>query len=227
MKQFKIRCSQIGQIMTNGTKGNPIGKTVESYLDGWIKEQLYGRRKEFTSKYTDKGNQVEQQSIDFIADQLGYGMLFKNEQHFENEFLTGTPDIKITKKIIDAKNSWDCFTFPLFETEINNDYFLQGQGYMDLTDSDSYELVYCLTDTPEDLIIREAQSYCYKNNIELDDEILNKFIKKMTYKDIPDHLKIKVFPFKRDQEVINSIYERVKLCREYISKKLEANKHLF
>ncbi len=227
MKQFKIRCSQIGQIMTNGTKGNPIGKTVESYLDGWIKEQLYGRRKEFTSKYTDKGNQVEQQSIDFIADQLGYGMLFKNEQHFENEFLTGTPDIKITKKIIDAKNSWDCFTFPLFETEINNDYFLQGQGYMDLTDSDSYELVYCLTDTPEDLIIREAQSYCYKNNIELDDEILNKFIKKMTYKDIPDHLKIKVYEFKRDQEVINSIYERVKLGRDYIAKKLEANKHLF
>lgn len=213
--------------MTNGTKGNPIGKTVESYLDGWIKEQLYARRKEFTSKYTDKGNQVEQQSIDFIADQLGYGMLFKNEQSFENEFLTGTPDIKITKKIIDAKNSWDCFTFPLFETEINNDYFLQGQGYMDLTDSESYELVYCLTDTPEDLIIREAQSYCYKNNLELDDEILNKFIKKMTYKDIPDHLKIKVFPFKRDQEVINSIYERVKLCRDYIAQKLEANKHLF
>jgi hypothetical protein len=227
MKQFKIRCSQIGQIMTNGTKGEPMGKTVKSYLDEWIKEQLYSRRKEFESKYTNKGNQVEAESIDFIADQLGYGMLLKNETLYENDFLIGTPDIVLNDTIIDAKNSWDCFTFPLFETEINKDYFYQGQGYMALTERENYKLIYCLTDTPEDLIIKEAQSYCYRNGLELDDEVLNKFIKKMTYKDIPDHLKIKPYEFKIDHDIINMIYERVDLCRKYIAQKLDNHKDLF
>lgn len=229
MKQFKCRCSKIGDIMTNGTKGNPIGKTVESVLNLWLKEQdqLYGMQKEFSNKYTKKGNEVEQESIDYIADQLNYGMLFKNEQSFEDDFLTGTPDVVLKDTIIDAKNSWDPFTFPLFETKINPDYFYQGQGYMGLTGRESYKLIYCLIDTPEYLIIRSAQSYCYEHNLDLDDEILDKFIKRMTYKHIPDCLKIKVYEFKKDETIIKSIQKRVELCREYIDKKILENQDLF
>lgn len=213
--------------MTNDRSGKGIGKTVETYLDGWIKEQLYFRKKEFSSKYTDKGNKVEPFAIDFIADVLGYGMLSKNSEQFENDFLTGTPDVITNTTIIDNKSPWDCFTFPLFETEIDKDYFLQGQGYMDLTGRNKYKLIYTLMDAPEEEIIKEAQSYCYRNTIDLDDETLNKFIKKMTYSDVPDHLKIKVFEFQKDQEVIESIYKRVELCREYIDNKISNNKDLF
>ena len=78
-----------------------------------------------------KGLIVEDNSIDLIAEVLGYGMLFKNEQYFEDDHLTGTPDIIIPKKdtVIDAKSSWDIFTFPLFDTSVPNmDYWWQGQG---------------------------------------------------------------------------------------------------
>lgn len=73
-------------------------------------------------------------------------------------------------------------------------------------------------DTPEDIIFKEASSFCWKNNIELDDEIIKEFTEKMTYKNIPHELRIKTFEFKRDEEKINSIYKRVEECRDYIHK---------
>lgn len=207
-----------GKIM--GKKG--LNSTGITYVDQWIKEQLYSRRKEFSSKYTQKGNIVEGQSIDFIADQLGYGMLFKNETPFKNEYITGTPDIITNEHIIDAKNSWDFSTFPLLETEIpNDDYYWQGQCYMDITGVSKYKLVYTLTDTPIELIEKECYWYCQNNNIDHDQEIQNEFIKKMTYDDIDPKLKIKVFEFERNDADIKLIYDRVEQCREIIKDKLK------
>ena len=220
MKEFKIRCSAIGQIMTNGrSKTEILSKTTQSYLQTWFKEQLYNRHKQFSSKYTDKGNIMEDNSLDFIAEQLGYGMLLKNEDYFSNDFMTGTPDVILKDHIIDVKNSWDNFTFPLFETEVpNKDYFYQAQGYMALTDLDSFKLIYVLSDTPINLIEAEARKYCYANGYEPNDEdVLNEFIERMTYKDIDAKYKIKVFEIKRCDETIKAIEERVIECRNYIN----------
>ena len=162
---------------------------------------------------------MEDNSLDFIAEQLGYGMLLKNEDYFSNDFMTGTPDVILNDHIIDVKNSWDNFTFPLFETEISNkDYFYQAQGYMKLTGLDSFKLIYVLSDTPINLIEAEARKYCYSNGYELNDEdVLNDFIKRMTYKDIDAKYKIKVFEIKRCEDTIKAIEERVIECREYIN----------
>ena len=116
MKEFKIRCSQIGKIIGTG-KGNPLTKTAMSYCKTWLKEQLYCRRYEFRSKYTDKGHIVEDESIDFIGDQLGLGFLIKNDKQFENDYFTGEPDIipPNIDLVIDAKNSWSWESFPILE----------------------------------------------------------------------------------------------------------------
>ncbi len=219
MKRFKIRCSAIGQIMKNGTDKKSMGETAKSYIEAWIKEQLYSRKKEFANKYTTKGLTVEQDAIDYISDVLEYGFLLKNEENLSNDYLTGTPDIILNNLVIDIKSSWDCFTFPLFEDELKNqDYFWQGQGYMALTGAETFRVIYVLMDTPEDIIFKEASSFCWKNNIELDDEILLEFTEKMTYKNIPHELRTKTFEFKRDEEKINSIYKRVDECRDYVHK---------
>lgn len=213
--EFKIRCSAIGKIM--GVRG--LGKTGESFCEDWLKEQIYSRHKEFDSKYTQKGNEVEDNSIEFIAENLDYGFLIKNEEHFEDEFMCGTPDIITSKHIIDVKNSWDCFTFPIFDKEIQNkDYFYQLHGYMHLTGIKKAKLVYCLMDTPEHLIEREARNYSYKNGYgELDKDTYDSFYDKMTYRDIPIHQRIKVFEFDYDEKVIEKIKERVLECRNYIN----------
>lgn len=213
MKEFKIRASASGKIM--GIKA--LGKTGETYCENWLKEQLYKRRIEFSNKYTDKGLIMEDNSIDFVADQLGYGFLAKNEQYFENDFFTGTPDIILKDHVIDVKNSWDFSTFPLFDKEVpNSDYYFQAQVYMELVGVDSYKLIYVLSDTPLNIIEREARSYCYKLGYDFDDEILEQFIKKMTYSDVDNNLKIKVFEIKKDVEVIEKMKIRVLECRNYL-----------
>lgn len=224
MKEFKIRASAAGQIMTNPRSKKDIengilSKTAKTYCETWLKEQLYNRKKEFTSKYTEKGNITEDNSLDYIAEQLGYGMLMKNEKHLDNHIMTGTPDVILNDLIIDVKNSWDNFTFPLFETEIpNKDYYWQAQCYMYLTGKVNYKLIYVLSDTPTHLIEKDAYYWCKNNGYDdLDIDIHKQFIHKMTYNDIDDKFKIKVFKITRNHEDIAKIEKRVIECRNYIN----------
>lgn len=197
MKKFKCRASQIGSIMTNSRTKGQLSKTTLSYVDEWLKEQIYNRRKEISSKYLDKGNAVEDESIDFLASVQDYGFLIKNEQHFENDFLTGTPDVITKDEVIDLKNSWDCFTFPLFAKELpNKDYWWQLQGYMALTGLSKAKLVYTLMNTPKEVNFGTVDNY----------------------DDIDVKYRIKSFEIARDEEAIESIYKRVLEIREYINK---------
>ena len=228
MKTFKIRCSAIGQIMTNPrTKKEYLSKTTASYCEEWLKEQIYSRKKEISSKYLDKGNMVEQSSLDYIESELGYDSLPKNEKSFENDYLTGTPDaifsdhivdvhtknktqVLLTRPhIIDVKNSWDCFTFPLFYDNVpNKNYYWQAQGYMALTGLDYYRLIYTLMDTPEELIKKEY----FGSNLDYDT-----FAKHYKYSDIDSKYRIKVFEIERNDLDIDRIYTRVEECRQYIN----------
>ena len=219
MKEFKIRCSAIGSIMTNArSKSETLSETTKKYCQEWLKEQIYNKKKQFSSKYTDKGNVVEDDSLDFVAEQLGLGMLIKNEEFFANDFLRGTPDAITNDFIIDVKNSWDCFTFPLFETEVpNKDYYYQAQGYMALTGVKKYKLIYTLMDTPKHLIEKEAYWYCKNNGFDqLDEDILADFTERMTFDNIEDKYRIKIFEIDYNEEVVNDIKERVNECRTYI-----------
>ena len=225
MKDFKCRCSAIGKIMTAPrAKSETLSETCKTYLKEWVVEQLFNRKKEFSNKYTEKGLIVEDNSIDFIGEQLKIGFLFKNEKYFENDFICGTPDVILENLVIDVKNSWDIFTFPYFETEIpNKDYYWQAQGYMALTNKSKFKLVYVLSDTPDNLIERECYSYCNKNGIEYDVDVFNEFAKKMTYSDIKNEMKIKIFEIERNDADIQAIFEKVNECRVF-TKELIKNK---
>lgn len=217
MKEFKIRASAAGKIMTNGRGKNEMGKTALSFCEDWLKEQIYNRRKEFSNKYTEKGLVMEDNSLDFIAEQLGYPMLLKNTRYIESDFMQGTPDVILNDLIIDVKNSWDCFTFPLMETELpNSDYYYQMQVYMALADKPNAKVIYVLSDTPANLIEKEAY-FKAKDTGQEYEELLKEYTAKMTYPDIPDRYKIKVFDVARNDETIKAIEARVVQCREYIN----------
>jgi hypothetical protein len=209
LPDFKIRCSAIGQIMANSRKKGELSKTAQSYIDTWLKEQIYGRRKLVTTKFMEKGNIVEDESISFAGRVLNADII-KNAQRYENDFLVGTPDVITEDYVIDVKNSWDCFTFPLFYENVpNKDYFYQAQGYLALTGLHHYKLIYTLLDTPDSLIERE-----FKYASELD---YDTFAKDYRYNEIAEAYRIKIFEIERDEEVIEAISQRVTECREYIS----------
>lgn len=222
--EFKIRASACGKIM--GKKG--LGVTGETYCKMWLKGKLFDRRHEIKSKYLEKGNIMEDDSLDEVAKNLGMGILLKNEKHFSNEWMNGTPDAIVDNCVIDVKNSWSWETFPLIETGIpNTDYYWQLMVYMTITKKKTAKLVYTLLDTPEHLIQNEAYWYSKKNGYgELTDEMLEEFKAKMTYGDVPANFKYKCFDLVRNDIDIALIKERVLECRKFIENLLIMNPKL-
>ena len=91
---------------------------------------------------------------------------------------------------------------------------------MELTGINNFKLIYTLTDTPFYLIEHEFKRYCYTNGYELEDtDLLEKFVEKMTYKDIPIEKKIKIFDIEKDTNCINLIKSRVDECQQIINEK--------
>lgn len=198
MKEFKIRASAAGKIMPNSRKKGELGQSAKSYAETWLKEQIYGYKNEVSSKYLEKGLEVEDASIQYLESELGYDFLIKNEESFENDFLTGTPDLIVGDLVIDVKNSWSHWTMPLFDEEVpNKDYYYQLQCYMALTGCKSAKLVYTLMETPEDLL-NQWTDVPYE------------------YNHLDSKYRIKVFDIERNEEDIEKIYARVAEVRDYI-----------
>jgi hypothetical protein len=191
---------------------------AKAYCQQWLKEQLYNRSISFSSKYTEKGIECEQSGIDLLAEMMNYGMIAKNEQHFENDYITGMPDIILSDIVEDIKCPWAFSTFPLFAKELPTDaYYWQMQGYMDLVGHTKAAVNYCLIDAPEYLIDREARTVSLKAGFdEVEIELYDQVYAKMTYGDVDKSLRFKRFELTRDDVAINAIYTQVKLCREYI-----------
>jgi hypothetical protein len=220
MKAFKIRCSAIGKIMTNPrTKGELLSQTAKTYIEEEVLRAKYGIIKTFSSRYTDKGNLVEDEAIEMASNALELGFLYKNHEHFSNEFLTGTPDVNTNDILLDVKSSWDATTFPFFATEIpTKDYYFQLQGYLELTGKTEALLVYCLVNTPADMIEDEIRRAHWNARLmEESQELRDEVLKRHTFDHIPLGRRVKVFKVEKDEQVIAEIKERVELCREYFN----------
>jgi len=216
---MKVRCSQIGKIMTNPrTKGERLSLTTKSYILELAIQEKYGIHKEFWSRYTDKGNEVEPEAIKLTESVLDVGFIYKNEEQFFNDWVTGKPDVN-TDVLIDVKSSWDAFTFfeKVVENELNNkDYYYQLQGYMWLTDKQEALLCYCLVDTPLQIVEDEIRREHWKQNLISESNDLREFVEdKHTFGHIPMEKRVKTHVVKRDDEVIEAIKTRIEECNEY------------
>jgi hypothetical protein len=58
-----------------------------------------------------KGNECEDMCLSFVMEQVDKGFLFKNEEQYSNDWLTGTPDVVTDQVLIDVKNSWSGVLF--------------------------------------------------------------------------------------------------------------------
>ena len=215
---LKIRCSALGKIMTNArSKSEVLSKTCKSYLQELAIEEMYGIKKEFSSRYTDKGIEVERESIDLVQDNCDFGFMYKNEEHFENDYLTGTPDVNTDNILLDVKSSYDATTFPWFEEEIpNKDYYYQLQGYMALTGKRKSVLAYCLVNTPFQIVEDEVRRAHWKEHLIDESEELRADVEaRHNFDHIPPEKRIKTFEVRYDKDVVKAIYERIEECRKY------------
>jgi hypothetical protein len=222
-----FRCSSLGHLMTEPrAKSETLSESCKTHLVDVFVSNKYGRNTDIVNKYTTKGMLVEEDSLTLYS-RYKKEFYLKNETHFNNEFIKGTPDI-ITKHgmIIDVKSSWDIYTFFRNNAKsLNKNYYWQLQGYMALTGCKISMLAYCLVNTPDMLIQDEKRRLQYKMGV-IDDsnktfeEACAEIEKLSIYDDIPLSEKVIEIEIKRDDSDIERLYQKIKDCREYMNKNL-------
>jgi hypothetical protein len=218
----KFHPSQIGKLMTNDRSGKQPGETCKAeLLEIWI-ESTYGRCRDFTNKYTEKGTLVEEASITLYSKQKKK-FYKKNIETFENEWFIGTPDIITPTEVIDIKSSWSLFTFyDNIQKKVDKNYELQLQAYMRLIPRPVAKLAYVLVDTPLFILEQEKTRFRYKFE-EIDPDINPAYVagieqieKNGTFDDIPE--KDRWIEFTVEERDLADVYERLTWCREFLNK---------
>ncbi len=140
--------------------------TITHLIDVWVANR-YDRHEEITSKFLEKGNKVEEDSITIIS-RITKEFYTKNEEYLSNEFIKGTPDlfkgksINEAEVIRDAKSSYTIFTFNRsIHKKLNSDYYWQLRGYMWLTGATKAYVDYCLVNSPYNLVEGELKRESY------------------------------------------------------------------
>jgi hypothetical protein len=219
MKEFKLRASASGKMLT--AKGVLAkNETSRGYVKEWLISEITGKRKTIDSKYLRRGVEVEDLSIKRIGKTLGLE-LTKNELYFENDFFTGTPDLITEDTVIDAKSSWNCFTFPYFMEEPPIDYVAQLQVYMNLTGKRKAILAYCLENGTQEQINQLAWQKA--KEVGADEPTIEHWDEAesdLNYDHLPDYLRIKMFYIDYDESMIDNLKEVVLFARKYINEEL-------
>jgi len=215
---YLFRCSSIGKLMTKPrNKKDLLAVGTRTYLGEIFKEELYGKSGQIKSKYLDKGIMAEEEAIAMYGQYIARDVV-KNTKRYNNEYITGEPDL-FADTLVDIKCSWNHKTFPLTDEDVpEKDYYWQLQGYMALTDFEESKLVYCLVDTPDELIYDEMKRTRSKLGlIDLPEELEQEIWDGLKFEGINPKYRIKEFVVERNQEDIDAIYNRVTLAREYLN----------
>jgi hypothetical protein len=165
-----FRCSSLGYLMTEPrSKSETLSETTKTHLVDVYVSKKYNRFTELNSKFLDKGNEVEEDSITTVS-RITKDFFTKNVTSLKNEFIQGTPDlfkgesIKNADVIRDCKSSWDIYTFNrAIAKALDPKYKWQGTGYMALTGATVCFIDYCLNNTPFHLVDRELRMESYKH----------------------------------------------------------------
>jgi hypothetical protein len=195
----RFRASSLGLIMTDPKgKDEALSVGAKTEIEKLAKQLVYGYDDVISSKYCDKGIQVEDASIE-LYNSVFFTNYTKNTERKTNEWITGECDIFTGTGIIDIKSSWSLPTFPATARAGQDKlYEWQGRAYMMLWDVDQFEIAYCLVDTPEDLIGWESESLHIVGHID-------------------EALRVTRVHYERDKALEDKIKTRVEAANKYMT----------
>ena len=228
---MKFRASALGKLVTSPrSKGELLSETAKTYIQEYWKEKELGIKKDVWSRYTTKGIEMENEAIQFAGGVLGWSFVLKNEERLTNDYITGIPDVIYKDLLADIKCSWDGTTFPFFDTELKNkDYYWQCQAYMWLTGLDQAQLVYCLMDTPLQIVEDEIRRAHWKaGHIDENLDLRHEIQMQHTFSHLPDELRLKAFVIERNDNDLDLVKEKIEIAKEYyesLNSLIKVSKH--
>jgi len=223
-KLFRIRASQCSKIMgrigltdkqletlvelRNKPKRTPIQESTMQDLiikfdnpklpdtcTTYLKEWYANDQEEIRSKYLDKGIAVEDDLIDFAAEQLGYGMAEKNKIRLSDEYFDGECDIEFPDAICDVKAAWNRKTLhDRVDEGLSIEHEYQLRVYMHLWRKNKGILFTGLMNTPE-----------------------TDWTPEIVFDDMPVESRWVAYTAHHDPLIIKEIQDRVILCRKWLT----------
>lgn len=200
MREILFRCSSLGKIMTEPrSKAEGIlSAGAKTYIRELAQQEILGIDFEFSSKETEKGIEVEPESIALLNRVRGLALV-KNTERKSNGLITGECDLydASARRGYDLKSSWSAKTFPGWQVDCEDKlYEWQCRGYMWLWEADAWEVNYALVDTPERLIGFEP-------------------LQMHVVSHIPEHIRLTSWVIRRDPSKEDAIAEKVAAARDY------------
>lgn len=229
---IKFRASSWGNLMSEpqskaAKERGELSKTCQKELIKIYCQEIYGRKKDITTKQMDKGTQAEEDSITLFS-RAEKRMFYKNEEQLENEWFKGHVDIfegeSVRKSISvwDIKSRWELETFlPKLADEVDNSEELQLQVYFDLTGATYGGIANTLVDCPLNILMQEKQRLLYSMNVAT--EFAPEYIqaaaeleKLLTFPDIDYRERVIKQEVQRNDEIIEKMKAKVPIMRRWL-----------
>ena len=164
-----FRCSSVGHLIS---KSGKMTDGVKTHLKDVYGSWRYDRRDLAFSKYMKKGNACEEDSITLLS-VVEKIYLTKNTQKLSNEFVKGETDIFVGKEITKATETYDtktCWSLNTYiknkHSDLKNEYFWQGVGYMWLTGAKKHTVAFCLVNSQVTDIDDEKRRLMYQPDMQ-------------------------------------------------------------
>lgn len=202
MRNFKMRCSALGLLMTEPKtlKEGPLSVGAKTAIRNMAAQDILGIDFEISDKKLEKGNLVEGHSLAMFNRVFGRQAV-KNTERRSDDYLTGECDTLDEAEVVDIKSAWSAATFPICPEDVaaaqRSLYEYQLRGYMRLYDKPRARIAYCLVDTPEQLLgIYEPLPLHIVGHI-------------------PKHHRVTTWTIERDMDIEARIIEKVQHARMY------------
>jgi hypothetical protein len=230
---IKFRASSWGDLLAEprsaeDKKAGKLGKTCIAELIKIYNQEVYGRKKDITTKQMEKGKLAEEDGIKLFS-MVENIEFFKNPFELENDFFKGTPDIFIgesirkAEKVYDNKNCWELDSFmPKLVEEPDRSHVAQVNVYYDLTGAQGGGIAYTLVDCPPQILMEEKRRLMYSMNV-IDESVSPEYLRAaaeleflLTFSDIDYRERVIKKEVPRDNELIATMKAKVPVFRQFL-----------
>jgi len=198
-----------------------LSKGAKTAVEEIYVEDKFSFRKGLSSKFIQKGHSMEDKAIKVVSDLLGLEDVIKNEQHYDNEYIQGTPDA--IKRLgfgsgfqFDIKNLY----YPdglMISKPLDPIYDWQGKGYNWMLGFETGYVVKILQNLPADLLEIEVKKLWKENGRDWFEEIPEKFYEEVrdyfNFEKLPLEDRLKIFRVDVTEADKEAIKDAVKLAR--------------
>lgn len=190
-----------------------LSATAKTLIKDKVRKLVHNAPHKFSgSKETEKGNLVEEDAIRFLMQQE-FISVSKNTTRFNNEWITGEPDIITSDRVLDTKCPWTYWSMPYFKDDVESKSLDAGYDWQQLC----YLWLLRENDSHDPVIINEAQlKYVL---MPTPDKLVNKWDDWELHIDFVEHMnpsdRISTYSIFWDAAKIELIKTKIEAARRY------------